>query len=159
DPLAGSYYVEWLTNRIEEEAYRYFDRIESMGGILEAVKNGYIQREIASTSYRRQKRIEDEKEVMVGANKYVEENEKPINILRIPKEAQDVQLRRLMEVKTTRDQKKVLSSLERLRKAMEDPDENIMPHLIEAVESYATLEEISNIGREVYGGWKEPAIV
>ena len=159
DPLAGSYYVEWLTNRIEEEAYRYFDKIESMGGILEAVKSGYIQREIATTSYRRQKRIEEGKEVMVGANKYVESDEKPINILRIPKEAQEKQIKRLNEVKASRDGKKVSETLEKLRKAMEDPEKNIMPYLIDAVESYATLEEISNIGREVYGGWKEPIII
>ena len=159
DPLAGSYYVEWLTNKIEEEAYRYFDKIESMGGILEAVKSGYIQREIATTSYRRQKRIEEGKEVMVGANKYVESDEKPINILRIPKEAQERQIKRLNEVKATRDGKRVAETLERLRKAMEDPDKNIMPFLIDAVESYATLEEISNVGREVYGGWKEPIII
>ena len=159
DPLAGSYYVEWLTNRIEEEAYRYFDKIESMGGILEAVKSGYIQREIATTSYRRQKRIEEGKEVMVGANKYVESDEKPINILRIPKEAQEKQIKRLNEVKASRDGKKVLETLEKLRKAMEDPEKNIMPYLIDAVESYATLEEISNVGREVYGGWKEPIII
>ncbi len=159
DPLAGSYYVEWLTNRIEEEAYRYFDKIESMGGILEAVKSGYIQREIATTSYRRQKRIEEGKEVMVGANKYVESEEKPINILRIPGEAQERQIKRLNEVKATRDGKRVAETLERLRKAMEDPDKNIMPFLIDAVESYATLEEISNVGREVYGGWKEPIII
>ena len=159
DPLAGSYYVEWLTNRIEEEAYRYFDKIESMGGILETVKSGYIQREIATTSYRRQKRIEEGKEVMVGANKYVESEEKPINILRIPGEAQERQIKRLNEVKATRDGKRVAETLERLRKAMEDPDKNIMPFLIDAVESYATLEEISNVGREVYGGWKEPIII
>ena len=159
DPLAGSYYVEWLTNRIEEEAYRYFDKIESMGGILEAVKSGYIQREIATTSYRRQKRIEEGKEVMVGANKYIESDEKPINILRIPKEAQEKQIKRLNEVKASRDGKKVSETLEKLRKAMEDPEKNIMPYLIDAVESYATLEEISNIGREVYGGWKEPIII
>ena len=159
DPLAGSYYVEWLTNRIEEEAYRYFDKIDSMGGILEAVKSGYIQREIATTSYRRQKRIEEGKEVMVGANKYVESEEKPINILRIPGEAQERQIKRLNEVKATRDGKRVAETLERLRKAMEDPDKNIMPFLIDAVESYATLEEISNVGREVYGGWKEPIII
>ncbi|MHB1663536.1 MAG: acyl-CoA mutase large subunit family protein, partial [Thermoplasmataceae archaeon] len=159
DPLAGSYYVEWLTNKIEEEAYRYFDKIESMGGILEAVKNGYIQREIASTSYRRQKRIEEGREVMVGANKYVEAEEKPINILRIPREAQEIQIKRLREVKATRDRDRVEGALGRLRKAMENPGENVMPYLIEAVEAYATLEEISNIGREVYGGWKEPIII
>ena len=130
-----------------------------MGGILEAVKSGYIQREIATTSYRRQKRIEEGKEVMVGANKYVESEEKPINILIIPGEAQERQIKRLNEVKETRDGKKVAETLDRLRKAMEDPDKNIMPFLIDAVESYATLEEISNVGREVYGGWKEPIII
>ena len=159
DPLAGSYYMEALTNKIEEEAYRYFDKIESMGGILNAVKNGYIQREIAATSYRRQKRLESGEEIMVGVNKYVEENEKPINILKISREAEQIQIARLKKVKESRNEEKVKKTLDELRNAFRNENENIMPYLIEAAKAYATIEEISNVGREIYGGWKEPVIV
>jgi len=159
DPLAGSYYMEALTNKVEEEAYRYFDKIESMGGILNAVKNGYIQREIAATSYRRQKRLESGEEIMVGVNKYVEENEKPINILKISREAEKIQLARLKKVKELRNEDEVRKALEELRNAFKDENKNIMPYLIEAAKEYATIEEISNVGREIYGGWKEPVIV
>ena len=159
DPLGGSYYVEWLTDRMEEEAFKYFSEIEKMGGILQAVKNGYIQKEIAATSYRRQIRIEQGEEVMVGANKYVESNEKPINILRISRKAQKSQVSKLLSVKQERDEKKVMKALSELDGALRNPEENSMPYIISAVESYATLEEISNVGRNVFGGWKEPILV
>ncbi len=159
DPLGGSYYVEWLTDRMEQAAYEYFDKIERMGGILSAVKTGYLQKEIANTSYRRQVRLEKGEEVMVGVNKHAEEEESPINILRISKEAEDSQRKRLKELKETRNEDKVREALEKLRNAMKDENENLLPYFIEAVEQYATLEEISNVGREVYGGWKEPVIV
>ncbi len=159
DPLGGSYYVEWLTDRMEEEAFKYFSEIEKMGGILQAVKNGYIQKEIAATSYRRQIRIEQGEEVMVGANKYVESNEKPINILRISRKAQKSQVSKLLSVKQERDEKKVMKALSELESALRNPEENSMPYIISAVESYATLEEISNVGRNVFGGWKEPILV
>ena len=159
DPLGGSYYVEWLTDRMEEEAFKYFSEIERMGGILQAVKNGYIQKEIAATSYRRQIRIEQGEEVMVGANKYVESNEKPINILRISRKAQKSQVSKLLSVKQERDEKKVMKALSELESALRNPEENSMPYIISAVESYATLEEISNVGRNVFGGWKEPILV
>ena len=159
DPLGGSYYIEYLTSKMEEEAYRYFEKIESLGGILEAVKKGYIQREIAATSYRRQKRLEDEKEIMVGVNKYVDPDEKPINILRIGKDAEEIQLKRIKEVKVGRDQDKVNDALAKLDEAFRNPDENVMPYIIEAVKTYATIEEISDVGRKIYGGWKEPVIV
>ena len=159
DPLGGSYYVEWLTDEMEKQAYSYFDRIDKAGGILKAIKTGYIQKEIANTSYRRQLRIEEGKEIMVGVNKYVEENEPPIKILRISKKAQLSQRKRLNDILASRDQEKVRRSLERLEDAMKDENINLMPYMIEAVESYATIEEISNIGRRLYGGWKEPVIV
>ncbi|MCY0851235.1 methylmalonyl-CoA mutase family protein [Thermoplasma acidophilum] len=159
DPLGGSYYVEWLTDRMEEEAYRYFDRIESMGGILEAIKKGYIQKEIADTSYKRQKRLESGEEIMVGVNKYIEEGEEPINYLKIDKKAEEAQIARLKEVKSTRDEEKVRKALEDLRKAMLDENENLMPYYIRAVEAYATVQEISDVGREIFGSWKEPVIV
>ena len=159
DPLGGSFYVEWLTDRMEEEAFKYFNEIEKMGGILQAVKTGYIQKEIAATSYRRQIRIEQGKEVMVGVNKYVESNEKPINILRISRRAQKSQVSKLLSVKQERDEKKVMEALSELEHALRNPEENSMPYIISAVESYATLEEISNVGRNVFGGWKEPILV
>ena len=159
DPLGGSYYVEWLTNKMEEEAFRYFDQIEKMGGILEAVKAGYLQKEIAATSYRRQIRLEEGKEIMVGVNKHNEEGEEPINILRISRKAQKNQLDRLNEVKSSRDEEKVRKSLEDLETAMRKEDVNTMPFILRAVEEYATLEEISNVGRKVFGNWKEPVIV
>ncbi len=159
DPLGGSYYVEWLTNRMEEEAYRYFDEIERMGGILDAVKAGYIQKEIAATSYRRQIRLEEGKEIMVGVNKYTEKEDQPINILKISKAAQKQQLERIRNVKKTRDQLKVDRALQELEDAMRKDDVNTMPFILKAVEAYATIEEISNVGRKVFGTWKEPVIV
>ncbi len=159
DPLGGSYYVEWLTNKMEEEAFRYFDQIERMGGILEAVKAGYLQKEIAATSYRRQMRLEEGKEIMVGVNKHKEEGEQPINILKISKKAQKNQLDRLNEVRSSRDEEQVRKALEELETAMRKEDVNTMPFILRAVEEYATLEEISNVGRKVFGSWKEPVIV
>ncbi len=159
DPLAGSYYVEWLTNKIEELSYEYFDKIESMGGILNAVKNGYIQREIASTSYRRQKRLESGDEIMVGVNSHAEESEKPISILRISKNAEETQKKRISEVKKERNIERVNEALLELRMAFKNEKLNVMPYLINAAKTYATIEEISNVGREIYGGWKEPIIV
>ncbi|MHB1707972.1 MAG: methylmalonyl-CoA mutase family protein [Thermoplasmataceae archaeon] len=159
DPLGGSYYVEWLTDQMEEEAFKYFSEIDKMGGILQAVKSGYIQKEIAATSYRRQIRIEQGKEVMVGVNKYVESNEKPINILRISRKAQKSQVSKLLSVKQERNEVKVKEALSELENALRNPEVNSMPYIIRAVESYATLEEISNVGRNVFGGWKEPILV
>ena len=159
DPLGGSYYLEWLTDKMEEEAYRYFDQIERLGGILEAIKKGYLQKEIAATSYRRQTRLESGEETMVGVNKYAEKEEQPINILRISKKAQSNQIARLNQVLASRDSQKVEQSLTDLERAMENDGENLMPFFIRAVESYCTLQEISDVGRKVFGGWKEPVIV
>ncbi len=151
--------MEWLTNRMEEEAYRYFDEIEKMGGILEAVKAGYIQKEIAATSYRRQIRLEEGKEVMVGVNKYTEKEEQPLNILKISKAAQKQQLDRIKAVRKSRDENDVRNALDQLEEAMRKDDVNTMPYILKAVEAYATIEEISNVGRKVFGTWKEPVIV
>lgn len=159
DPLGGSYYVEWLTDRMEEEAYRYFDTIEKLGGILESVKKGFIQKEIAGTSYRRQMRLEQGKEIMVGVNRYEEKNEKPISTLKISPKAQEDQVSKLKKLRETRDNEKVSKALKELKKALMNPEVNSMPYIIRAVEAYATLEEISNVGRSIFGEWKEPIIV
>ena len=158
DPLGGSYYVEYLTNRMEEEAYKYFKIINSFGGVVNAIKNGYIQKEIAATSYAHQKRLESGELKVVGVNSFVKENEQPINTLKIDYTAEENQIRRLNDVKRMRDEARVKRSLERLREAYMS-DENSMDFIIEAVRNYATLEEIANVGREVFGGWKEPVIV
>ncbi|MGC9294737.1 MAG: acyl-CoA mutase large subunit family protein [Thermoplasmata archaeon] len=158
DPLGGSYYIEYLTDKMEEEAYKYFRIIDSMGGVVNAIKNGYIQREIAATSYAHQRRIESGEVKVVGVNAFAKENESPINVLKIDYTAEENQIKRIREIKAIRDEEKVRNSLDKLRNAYLS-DENSMIAVIEAVRNYATLEEIANIGREVFGGWKEPMII
>ncbi len=158
DPLGGSYYIEYLTDKMEEEAYKYFRTIDSMGGVVNAIKNGYIQREIAATSYAHQRRIESGEVKVVGVNAFAKENESPINVLKIDYTAEENQIRRIREIKAIRDEEKVRKSLDKLRNAYQS-DENSMIAVIEAVRNYATLEEIANVGREVFGGWKEPMII
>ncbi|WP_287959987.1 methylmalonyl-CoA mutase family protein [Acidiplasma sp.] len=158
DPLGGSYYVERLTSEMEEAVYKYLDEIEKMGGILNAVKKGYIQKEIAETSYRKQLRIENMDDIVVGVNKYVEEDEKPINILKIDEIAEKNQVKRLKELKRNRNNEMVSRSLDKLRDAMQDENVNLMPYIMDCVRNYATIEEISNVGREIFGEWKEPKI-
>jgi methylmalonyl-CoA mutase N-terminal domain/subunit len=159
DPLGGSYLLEYLTDKLEEEAYKYFDRIERAGGILQAIKSGYLQKEIAENSYRLSKRVESGEDVIVGVNKYTVKKEAPISTLKIDFKAQRRQIERLKKVKEGRDNEKVNSLLEKLRKTYEDPDANSMYPLMEAVAAYATLGEIVSVGKAVWGGWKEPIIV
>ncbi len=159
DPLGGSYYVEWLTERLEEEAYRYFDRIERAGGILGAIKSGYLQREIAENAYRLSKRIESGEDSVVGVNKYTSKEEAPITTLKIDFKAQRRQRERLKRVRAERDDGKVSALLEKLRKAYEDPEANSMYPLLEAVSAYATLGEVVDVGRSVYGTWREPQLL
>jgi methylmalonyl-CoA mutase, N-terminal domain len=159
DPLGGSYYVEWLTDRMEEEAYKYFDRIERAGGILEAIRSGYLQREIAENAYRLSKRVETGEDSVVGVNKYTVSEETPISTLKIDSRAQRKQIERLRKVRSQRDGKKVKALLEKLSKAYEDPEANSMYPLMDAVSAYATLGELVEVGKKVFGGWKEPVLV
>ncbi|MCS7127467.1 MAG: methylmalonyl-CoA mutase family protein [Thaumarchaeota archaeon] len=159
DPLAGSYFVEWLTDQMVEKALDYFYKIDELGGMLRAIETGYVQREIHEVAYRTQLAVERGESVIVGVNKYVIPDEKPIRYLRIDERVRDLQVARLEEVKRTRDRERVRRALDQLRWAFEHEDVNVMPYIIEAVRSYATLEEIMNVGREVFGTWKEPQIV
>ena len=159
DPLAGSYYIEWLTEQMEEGVYRYLDKIESMGGVLEAVESGWIQKEIHESAFRYQSEFERGERTVVGVNKYVIPGEKPINILRIDEEVERRQIERLRKLKSERDQEKVREALENLRKTWEKEDENSFPAILRAVKAYATLGEIMDVGREVFGTWKEPVII
>ena len=159
DPLGGSYYVEWLTEQLEEEAYKYFDRIESAGGLLRAIKTGYLQREIAENSYRLSKRIEEGKDAVVGVNKYPKAEKEPIETLKIDSQAQRSQVRRLNAVRARRDEGKVTAALARMEKAFESEKANSIYPMLDAVTQYATLGEVVDIGRKVWGGFKEPMLL
>ncbi|MCS7118087.1 MAG: methylmalonyl-CoA mutase family protein [Thaumarchaeota archaeon] len=159
DPLAGSYFVEWLTDQMFQKALDYFYKIDELGGMLRAIESGFIQREIHEVAYKAQLAVERGESVIVGVNKYVIPDEKPIRFLRIDEKVREVQLERLAQVKRTRDVERVKRALDQLRWAFERDDVNVMPYIIEAVRSYATLEEIMNIGREIYGTWQEPQII
>jgi len=159
DPLGGSYYVEWLTRRLEEGAYEYFDKIEKMGGVLQAIKSGYLQREIAETAYQTQRKIEEGDSVIVGVNAYKIREKKPIDILRIDERAQQLQITRVKKLRENRDNQKVAEALDLLKQAFRDDTKNVMYPIINAVKARATLGEIMNVGREVYGGWSEPYLL
>ncbi len=158
DPLGGSYYLESLTDKMEEEAYKYFKTINAMGGVVSAIKNGYLQKEIAATAYAHQRKVENGELKVVGVNAFSKENEQPINVLKIDFNAERIQKKRLREVKLKRNEGNVQRSLDRLRDIY-SRDENSMESIIQAVKVYATLQEISDVGREVFGGWKEPVLI
>ncbi|MDA4126012.1 MAG: methylmalonyl-CoA mutase family protein [Thaumarchaeota archaeon] len=159
DPLGGSYYVEWLTEQMEEEAYKYFDRIESAGGLLKAIKTGYLQKEIAENSYRLSKRVEEGKDSVVGVNKYSKPERKPIETLKIDSRAQKSQVKRLASVRGKRNGAKVGTALAKLGRAFEDEDANSIYPMLDAVMQYATLGEIIDVGRKIFGVWTEPMIL
>ena len=155
DPLAGSYYLEWLTDKIEEEAMKYIDKIDNMGGMIEAIKKGYPQREIANSAYEFQKEVDNRKQVIVGVNQFMDEREEvKIPRFRIDPEVEKVQLERLKQVKENRNQEKVLKHLNKLKKAAERND-NVIPYVLNSVKVYATLGEIITTLKEVYGVFKE----
>ncbi|MBI3116653.1 MAG: methylmalonyl-CoA mutase family protein [Thaumarchaeota archaeon] len=159
DPLGGSYFLEYLTEELEEEAYKYFDRIDSAGGILKAIKSGYLQREIAENSYRLSQRVEDGLENVVGVNKYAVQEERPIETLKIDSKAQKRQIERLRKIRRERDEVKVRALLEKLRRTYERDDRNSIYPMMEAVKAYATLGEIVDVGTKVFGQWKEPVLI
>jgi methylmalonyl-CoA mutase N-terminal domain/subunit len=159
DPLGGSYYIEWLTNQIEEGIQKYIDKIDEIGGALEAIKQGYIQREIMQSSYNYQRAVDSGEQVVVGVNKFTTEEEgSKINLLEIGEEAEKKQIEKLRELRRERDNDKVRQVLDRVRQVAAR-DENIMPVLIEAAKAYATLGEISGALRDVFGEYREPNII
>ncbi len=156
DPLAGSYFVETLTNRVETEALEYIQKIDDMGGMLAAIEKGYPQAEIAQAAYQYQKLIDGAKKVVVGVNKYATDHS-PITTWKMDPEIERRQLKRLREVKKTRNTQRVKKHLKELRGAAEG-DENLMPHIINAVREYATLQEICDVFREVFGTYTDPGM-
>lgn len=158
DPLGGSYFVESLTNRLEEGAYKYFHKINKLGGMVKAIEANFPQREITDASFQFQKRIEKEERITVGVNKFQKKGEKlEIPILRVDKEKEAEQCRDLENLRKERDNEKVKKALDKIRKTCQE-EENIMPALIEAAHTYATLGEISQAMKDIFGEYEETPI-
>jgi methylmalonyl-CoA mutase N-terminal domain/subunit len=164
DPLAGSYFVEALTNEIERAALDYIKKIEEMGhgsileGVLVGIENGFFQREIAQAAYEYQKQVESGEQIIVGVNKYVmpQDEKAKVNILRVDPEVQRRQIERLKRVRAERDNRAVKRALERLEEAARSR-ENTMPYILEAVKAYASVGEIMEVLKKVHGAYREPA--
>ncbi len=155
DPLGGSYYVEALTNRLEQEAEALFEEIERIGGVVRGIESGWFQRQIAQSALRFQHEVEQKRRIVVGVNDFVVENDRPIEILRVSDEADAVQRRRLAELRARRDQAAVDRALAELRRAAER-DENVIPPMLDCARAYCTLYEIRHALEEVYGVYREP---
>src|SRR5207244_921757 len=148
DPLGGSYFVEKLTRDMVDEAHRYFDQIDAMGGMVEAIERGFPQQEIAESAYRFQQAVERKEKVIVGVNDFVQEDELRIETLYIDERAGEMQLARLEKLKRTRDDDRVRRALDRMR-GIAATDAHLMPSILEAVRAYATVGEMCDVLRDV----------
>jgi methylmalonyl-CoA mutase, N-terminal domain len=158
DPLAGSYAIEHLTKEIEHKARVYLDRIDAIGGMLRAIESGYVQREIQEAAYRYQRAIENHESIVVGVNKFQSEAETQVATLRIDPAIEQAQIEKVRRVRARRDPSAVEIALARLEAAAKGT-ENLLPRILEAVESYVTVGEISNRLRQVWGEYRETATV
>jgi methylmalonyl-CoA mutase N-terminal domain/subunit len=158
DPLGGSYFVEQLTDQMEAAAWDYFDQIEALGGVLSAIETGFFQKEIADAASRYQREIDTHQRTIVGVNDYVMDEPLQIPILAMDPQGYEVQCARLEEVRTTRDQQAVAGSLADLRQAARGTA-NLMSPILEAVKAYATLQEIMDVFREVFGEYQETPVI
>lgn len=156
DPLGGSYYLENLTDRIEQEASDYLARIDAMGGVLRAIETGFIQREIQQSAYNDQQAIEEGQRVVVGVNRYTSEAASSPPILRIDPQIETAQVERLRRLRTRRDNARVAAALLEVESAARD-GRNVMPSILSAVKTYATVGEISDALRNVFGEYRETA--
>lgn len=158
DPLAGSYFVEALTNRMEREAEEYFQKIEALGGVIPAIEMGFFQKEIANAAYQYQLELDKKEKIIVGMNDYIDENEKiDIPILEISPEVEIKQKQRLAEVHASRNNEDVERTLENLKLAATDGS-NLIPHLLDCTNAYVTLGEMCNKLTEVFGVYEEEAV-
>lgn len=155
DPFAGSYFVEKLTNEIEAQALKYIENIDKMGGIIEAIERGYPQQEIGNASYKYQKQLEVGDKVIVGINKYVDDSDQDIPTLMISDETEVEQIQNVKKIKASRNQSDVDQKLASLKEAAKSTD-NVMPFIIDAVRSYASLGEICDVFRECFGEYHDP---
>lgn len=155
DPLAGSYFIESLTDKMEEEAMKYIAAIDEMGGMIAAIEKGYPQKEIADAAYHFQKQIEAGEKTIVGVNKYIQDEEIPIELLEIDPKVEKTRKDDLTKVRKERDQKKVDVALSHLKSAAAGTD-NMVPFIINAVREYATLQEICDVLRQQWGVYRDP---
>ena len=157
DPLGGSYYVEHLTNELERQAYDYFDRIEKLGGVIPAIEENFMQREIAEASYRYQSEVEAKQRVIVGVNRYELEDEPPIEILRIDPALEQQQIERVQALRARRDSAR---SSRRSRELKRTPPRrpNLMEPIIDASRAYVTMGEMCDALRDVWGVWRETPV-
>ena len=159
DPLGGSWYIESLTDEIESDAYKYFDKIESLGGVVSGIESGYFQREIAEASCYYQKQVDDKDRIIVGVNDFVKKDEKiEIPILEISKETQKNQIAKLNDIKDCRDSREVIEKLKLITRACKSND-NLIPLIVDAAKSYATLGEIVDAMKDVFGEWQESPVL
>jgi methylmalonyl-CoA mutase, N-terminal domain len=157
DPLGGSYFVEDLTNRLETEAYEYFDRIRALGGVVPAIKENFFQREIADASFRYQSEVEAKQRIIVGVNRYQQQDETELELLRIDPALETKQIERVTALRARRDSAKVEETLAALRRGAEG-DENLMPLIVDSSRAYVTMGEMCDTLREVWGVWRETPV-
>ena len=151
DPLGGSYYVEELTDKMEEEVNVYLDRIQDIGGAVQAVEEGFMQREIQYNAYETQKAIESSEEIIVGLNQFqVDEAVNP-DLLRVDEKLEQSQIESLKDIRQRRDQNEVFRTLDAIRKHAKSEDVNLIPYILDAVKAYATVGEICNVLRDEFG--------
>ena len=158
DPLGGSYFVEKLTKEMEDGALAYFDQIDRMGGMVDAIERGFPQKEIAESAYRFQQAADRKEKVIVGVNDFVQADEPPIEILYIDDSAADTQLAKLEQLRRSRDNDAVQRALDRLRTTARTAD-NLMPPILDAVRAYATVGEMCDALREVWGEYEEGPVI
>lgn len=154
DPLAGSYFVEWLTNKMEEEANKYFEKIENIGGVIAGIEQGFFQSEIARAAFQDQKKVESGERVVVGVNAFMEEEKKSLKVLKIKAKVEDEQIKRLKKLRQKRNNSETLKALRSLKSAAKN-HENLMPKIMNAVKAYATLGEMAGELKEVFGEYRE----
>ena len=158
DPLAGSYYVEAMTDLIEKEATEYIEKIDAMGGMTEAIEAGFVQTEIQKSAYKYEMEIEENERIIVGVNKYQVKEPEHKGLLKIDIKVQEEQIKFLKKIRSERNNEVVNKNLSALKKAAEGTD-NLMPFILEAVKSYASIGEICNTMRSVFGEYKEHVVI
>ncbi|HEY2742586.1 MAG TPA: methylmalonyl-CoA mutase family protein [Gaiellaceae bacterium] len=158
DPLGGSYYLEQLTTELESQAYDYFERIEELGGVIPAIEQNFQQREIAEASFRYQSEVERGERVVVGVNRYQQEDEQPIELLRIDPALEQKQVERVQAVRASRDSAAAAAALARLKEDAAHEDRNLMEPIMDASRAYVTMGEMCDALREVWGTWRETPV-
>jgi methylmalonyl-CoA mutase, N-terminal domain len=158
DPLGGSYYVEQMTDELERQAYDYFERIEQLGGVVEAIKENFFQREIAEASFRYQSEVEAKQRIVVGVNRYELADEQQIPILKVDPALEQQQIDRVQSLRARRDSPAVEQALARLKEDAARDDRNLMNPIVDAARAYVTMGEMCDAFREVWGTWRETPV-